>query len=121
MCDWPQNLPPFTHEVQRWIYDRQNPGPGACGRQKYLLGYLTDKQGLGSTFHVAANFLGNALHVRCQSPLPLNMSRRLPANVEPESSPNEVLPGMLPAAARRGKWDDDMRSCCTPPSCIDIT
>ena len=59
-----QNLPPFTHEVQRWIYEGQNPDPATCGEQKYLLGYQTDKQGLGSTFHVAASFLGNALHVR---------------------------------------------------------
>ena len=60
----PQNLPPFTHAVQRWIYEGQNPDSAACGEQKYLLGYQTDKQGLGSTFHVAASFLGNALHVR---------------------------------------------------------
>ena len=60
----PQNLPVFTHEVQRWIHDRQNPEPGTCGQQKYLLGYQTENQGLGSTIHVAANFLGNAMHVR---------------------------------------------------------
>ena len=50
--------------MQRWIYEAQNPEPGACSEHKYLLGYQTDKQGLGSTFHVAASFLGNALHVR---------------------------------------------------------
>jgi len=59
-----QSVPPFTHDVQRWIYESQNPEPGTCSEQKYLLGYQTDKQGLGSTFHVAASFLGNALHVR---------------------------------------------------------
>ena len=33
-----QNVPPFTHEAQRWIWERQNPDPGNCSAQQYYLG-----------------------------------------------------------------------------------
>ncbi len=39
-----QNVPPFTHEAQRWIWDRQNPHPSNCSRQKYYLGDNIKKQ-----------------------------------------------------------------------------
>ena len=39
-----QNVPPFTHEAQRWIWDRQNPDPRNCSRQKYYLGDNIKKQ-----------------------------------------------------------------------------
>ena len=36
----PQRMPPFTMEAQRWIWGRQNPPPGRCKEQKFLLGYV---------------------------------------------------------------------------------
>ena len=35
-----QRMPPFTMEVQRWIWERQNPPVSSCGEQQFLLGYV---------------------------------------------------------------------------------
>ena len=37
-------MPPFTHEAQRWIWDRQNPDPQNCSTHKYYLGDNIKKQ-----------------------------------------------------------------------------
>jgi hypothetical protein len=39
-----QRLPPFTHEVQQWIWERQNPPLDKCAAQQYLLGFLITNQ-----------------------------------------------------------------------------
>ena len=51
----------MTLEAQQWIWERQNPEPSSCANQKFLLGYSIPKQGMGSSLHVAASLLGNAL------------------------------------------------------------
>lgn len=61
VCCTVQRMPPFTLEAQRWIWDRQNPDPSSCSSQKYLMGIGGERQGLGSSLHVAAALLGNAL------------------------------------------------------------
>ena len=35
-----QRLPLCTHEVQQWIWERQNLPPDQCGAQQYLLGFF---------------------------------------------------------------------------------
>lgn len=56
-----QRTPPFTREVQQWIWERQNPPPYSCQSHQFLLGYSIPEQGMGSSLHVAAALLGNAL------------------------------------------------------------
>ena len=37
-------MPPFTHEVQTWIWERQNPPAQQCADHQYLLGFVGTDQ-----------------------------------------------------------------------------
>ena len=56
-----QRVPPFTHEVQAWIWQRQNPPPSQCSSASYLLGFVAADQGLGSAMHTATIHLAVAM------------------------------------------------------------
>ena len=61
----PQGLAPLTKATQRWIYQRQHPGPASCAQQQYLIGGADFgvhlKNGLGSLLHIAGEELSAAL------------------------------------------------------------
>jgi len=46
-----QRVPPFTHKVQTWIWERQNPPAGHCAEQQYLLGFVGTDQVLSHYSH----------------------------------------------------------------------
>ena len=47
-----QRVPPFTHEVQTWIWERQNPPARQCAEQQFLLGFAGTDEVLRPCLHL---------------------------------------------------------------------